>query len=316
MMIGAFVGAFVVLAISILLSWQFTGGIPGGRNPRGQAAEADRVVMRAAPGECLRWTKPDSSDITKVGCEQEHLFQIAGDVDLAKDHPPDAPYPTEQQWLEIRQQRCVELVDKLIGGRFDPFGRYTIGAFNPSEQGWKDNDRTMRCGLQLAGPSGALYPMTGPVTAAGQSDIEPIGTCLGIEGKIFTDPVDCALPHAYEIVGVLDLETMFKRQDGYPDEKKQDTALEAACSKAAADYAGGPSVVADKKLTVVWDTRQQPSWEAGSMKVNCKVGALLPDRSGLAPVTGGVKGPVTVGTEPAPVGQRPLRPGVPAPPAG
>jgi hypothetical protein len=34
--------------------------------------------------------------------------------------------------------------------------------------------------------------------------------------------------------------------------------------------------------------------------VDCRLGAFLPDRSGFAPVTGSVKGPVQIGKEPAP----------------
>jgi len=68
----------------------------------------------------------------------------------------------------------------------------------------------------------------------------------------------------------------------------------------AAEYAGGPTVVADKGLTVYWDNITEESWNAGSRKVNCNLAALLPDRSGFAPVTGPVRGDVVVGDEPAP----------------
>jgi hypothetical protein len=46
--------------------------------------------------------------------------------------------------------------------------------------------------------------------------------------------------------------------------------------------------------------------------VDCRLGAFLPDRSGFAPVTGSVKGPVQIGKQPAPVAPRNLGP-APAP---
>jgi hypothetical protein len=58
-------------------------------------------------------------------------------------------------------------------------------------------------------------------------------------------------------------------------------------------------VITDKKLTVYWDNITEDSWKAGSRKVNCNLAALLPDRSGFAPVTGTVKGAVAVGNQPA-----------------
>ena len=86
----------------------------------------------------------------------------------------------------------------------------------------------------------------------------------------------------------------------FPAVADQDAYLQPACAKIAADYAGGDQVITDKKLTVYWDNVTEDSWKAGSRKVNCNLAALLPDRSGFAPVTGSVKGAVTVGDQPAP----------------
>ena len=59
-------------------------------------------------------------------------------------------------------------------------------------------------------------------------------------------------------------------------------------------------MIAKKKLTVYWDNLTEESWNAGSRKINCNLAALLPDRSGFAPVTGSVKGEVVVGESVAP----------------
>src|SRR5262249_10821471 len=82
------------------------------------------------------------------------------------------------------------------------------------------------------------------------------------------------------------------------------------CTRLAKDFSGGPAVVANKGLTLFWQTLRVESWRAGSTRVDCRLGAFLPDRSGFAPVAGSVKGQVRVGKEPAPPAVR--KPG-PAP---
>ena len=92
----------------------------------------------------------------------------------------------------------------------------------------------------------------------------------------------------------------------------QDAFLQTECTKIATEYAGGDDVIGDKKLTVYWDNLTEDSWKAGTRKVNCNLAALLPDRSGFAPVTGSVSGAVTVGDAPAPPSTNNPEPGVPA----
>ncbi|MEN3298785.1 septum formation family protein, partial [Pseudonocardia sp.] len=92
----------------------------------------------------------------------------------------------------------------------------------------------------------------------------------------------------------------------------QDNFLQPECSRIAGEYAGGQQVITDKKLTVYWDNLTEESWNAGTRRVNCNLAALLPDRSGFAPVTGPVKGSVSVSDQVAPPASG--TPGVPAPP--
>jgi hypothetical protein len=67
-------------------------------------------------------------------------------------------------------------------------------------------------------------------------------------------------------------------------------------------------VAANKGLTLFWQTLRLESWRAGSTQVDCRLGAFLPDRSGFAPVTGSVKGPVQIGKQPAPAAPHYLGP--------
>ena len=171
----------------------------------------------------------------------------------------------------------------------------------------------MRCGLQRSSQSGALFPMSGKVAESDQSDVQQAGTCLAIDGRGVGDPTDCGGAHAVETVGVVDLA---EKWDGaFPAVTDQDAYLQPTCAKVAAAYAGGDKVITDKKLTVYWDNITEDSWKAGSRKVNCNLAALLPDRSGFAPVTGSVKGAVSVGNQPAPPAPDSSTPGAPASPS-
>ncbi|MGH9059074.1 MAG: septum formation family protein, partial [Acidimicrobiales bacterium] len=136
------------------------------------------------------------------------------------------------------------------------------------------------------GPGGGLQPTTGAAKDQDQSLVWAPGTCLALAGKGIGDPIDCGRPHSYEIIATLDLASKFK--DGYPSQKDQTAWLDTACTDAAKNYTGGADL-GQKKLGLGWDVREQESWDAGSTKVNCRVAATLPDKSGFQAVTGSIK---------------------------
>ncbi|WP_219416624.1 septum formation family protein [Pseudonocardia nigra] len=261
----------------------------------------------ATPGTCLTWSRPDAADTEVVDCGQPHLFEQAGSV-LLTDR---IELPDDREWRQIVDERCEPVVLEYLGGKFDPDGRYRIGALKPSPMKWAEGDRELRCGLQSASRSGALYQLSGRVAESDQASVHEAGTCLAIDGRTIGDPVDCAGPHAVETVGIVDLSAQFP--EAYPQVSDQDAFLQPECKRIADEYAGGPEVIAEKDLTVYWDNLSEESWNAGTRKVNCNLAALLPDRSGFAPVTGPVRGDVVVGETPAPPATNTPEPGVPAP---
>lgn len=260
----------------------------------------------ATPGLCLNWSRPDASDTSVVECGQSHLFEQAGTVALTDQKE----LPDDGRWRQLVHERCDPAVRDYLGGRFDPDGRYRVGALKPSPAKWSQGDRELRCGLQSSSRSGALYPMAGKAREQDQSAVHEPGTCLAIDGRTIGDPVDCTGAHAVEAVGVVDLGAEF--DDTFPKVDSQDEFLQTECTKTATSYAGGDQVITEKKLTVYWDNVTEDSWTAGTRRVNCNLAALLPDRSGFAPVTGSVRGPVTVGDAPAPPAANTPEPGVPA----
>jgi hypothetical protein len=261
--------------------------------------------LRAPAHTCLTWQRPDATDAKAVSCTQPHLFEVTATTEL-QDFGPQQPFPDPAQWQQLVVQRCTERTTQALNNRFDPFGRFTVGAIKPSAAGWQSGDRTLRCGVQSSGRTGMLFTTTGDVLTQDQSDVHPPGTCLGNDGKAVGDPVDCATPHAIEVVGVVDLKDAFP--GGYPDEAAQDRVLNTECTRLAKAYSGGPAVATNKGLTLFWGMLREQSWHAGSTRVDCRLGAFLPDRSGFAPVTGSVKGPVQIGKQPAPAAPRDLGP--------
>ena len=308
---GVLVGALTMFVVALLdtvtgAQVPVLGSFAALPAPAGDSEVVSLVTPPATPGTCLSWTRPDASDTRVVDCTQTHLFEQAGTVALTDQKE----LPDDGRWRQLVRERCDPVVRDYLGGRFDPDGRYRVGALKPSPAKWSQGDRELRCGLQSSSRSGALYPMTGKAREQDQSAVHDPGTCLGIDGRTIGDPVDCAGPHAVEAVGVVDLGAKFA--DKFPAVDAQDDFLQTACTKIATTYAGSGDVITDKKLTVYWDNLTQDSWTAGTRHVNCNLAALLPDRSGFAPVPGSVRGPVTVGETAAPPAANTPEPGVPA----
>lgn len=312
-MSGAFVGALLVLGMSMVFSWPtgFSAG-PGKADAEQQEARAEALAAAfdAPTGSCLVWFNPDASDIRTLSCDEPHLFEVTGTVDISVDYPPDAPVPALAGWPQIAQQKCTEGAVAFLNGRYDPFGKFSVGALKPSDEQWSSGDRKLRCGLQRAAQSGKLVTTTGPAAQIDQSDVFEPGTCLALENQSIGDPIDCAKGHAYEIVGLVNLGVDFP--NGYPSEDTQKNKLSEQCARAAGDYSGGLDL-AQRKLILTWDTRKKESWDNGSRTVSCKVGALRPDRPELAPVTGSIRA-VAEAPPPAPGGDQPPPP--PPPPGG
>ncbi|MBB5958840.1 hypothetical protein FHS29_005449 [Saccharothrix tamanrassetensis] len=263
-MLGAFVGAFLLLALSTFTSW------PVGAGPPGQSAtEAVNPVYVSQAGDCLNWTRRNLSDVTKVDCAAQHMFEVTGVVDIGSAYGPEAPFPTDEQWQKISEEHCAKTSLDYLKGKFDPFGKYTVGPLNPGERLWAEGQRTLRCGLQVAGPAGGLLPAYGTARTQDQSDVYDPGVCLGItEAKGVGDPVECTKPHTFEIVGVVTLPA-----GDFPALEKQDQIMSGECVRIAAEYSGGMDFKA-QGLIVTWDTRAPESWAAGSHRANCKVGAI------------------------------------------
>jgi hypothetical protein len=279
---------------------------------------AEKAFTGARAGSCLTWTAADASDITATSCADPHLFEVAADVDLGvypgSEFGPDAPLPGALRLAALRTEICTPAVRTYLGQKFDPYGAFTVGLINPGPAAWRAGERTVACGLQNVGRSTTPFPVTGRVADADQSDVTQVGTCLGIDVTLPTDPVDCARPHASETVALVDLSGHFP--GGFPSTADQDAYLTTTCATASDAFTGAADGAAAKGLTVFWDNIRYESWAAGSRRVNCSVGKELAG-GGFAPVTGDARGAVVVGRQAAPpaTAAAPGPASTPAPPA-
>ncbi|WP_189208899.1 MULTISPECIES: septum formation family protein [Actinokineospora] len=282
MMIAACVGAILVLGTSMAFSWPVTvrGDVP-------TAADERELAFDSPAGTCLFWTAPDGADMRRVDCAEPHLFEVTGNIDISAQFAEDAPPPELERWQELAVEKCTPSVTEYLGGTLDPHGRYKVNALKPSTVQWEDGDRKLRCGVQTASRSGALLPATGSAAGADQSGIHEPGTCLALDGQVIGDPVPCTEAHAVEIVGNVDLSKAFP--DEYPSEEAQIEKAIELCDAVTKEYTNGVDL-AKKGLIPYPDALKEESWVAGSRKVDCKVAAKLPNGSGLAPVTGSVRG--------------------------
>lgn len=281
LMTGAVVGALIALAITAIAvsvpDQQEAGALPPVRKT---------AVFDAPASSCLTWDQGSGQGMRRTPCSKPHLFEVTEVLSVADDFPRGVPSPDLETWKKITEKRCTAGAARYLGTPLDPNGKLQVSALKPSEADWEAGNRDLRCGLWWSSLGGAVQPITGRAEKIDQSMVWPKGTCLALVDKSVGDPVDCGKPHAYEMIAVVDLSKEFGTT--FPSPSKQKSWLDKTCSSLADKYTGKADL-AKKKLILGWDTRSKSSWKAGSYKVNCFVGAKLPDGSGLAPVTGSVK---------------------------
>lgn len=296
LMAGAVIGAMLALSAS------FAFGFPAGPATTEEEQPATDTPLEheqqeqeqsppvqaefsAQAGSCLTWDGDEARDIREVPCDEPHLFEVTEVLDVAEDYPGTAAAPELDEWQDIAEERCTQPAEAYLNEGLDPEGKFQVSAIFPNEIDWQAGQRDLHCGLWHPAPGGELQELTGSVAGEDQSDVWDAGTCLALDGKAAGDPIDCAEPHAYEMIGTIDLSEEF--ESSYPTEDEQMEHLDTECTELADEYSGGMDLE-EHDLIVAWDVREEDSWEAGSHRVNCKVGAMLDDESGLAPVSGSI----------------------------
>ncbi|MGY4650869.1 hypothetical protein ACVWWN_004665 [Mycobacterium sp. URHB0021] len=288
LLITALTGLLVAGVVAVLQIRDDDDGRSSGPVDAG-VHRATVVFGNAKAGDCLTWPDNQPDKPSFVLCRDDHLFEVAAAVDM--DH---------------FQEPCQLTVQRYLGPRYDPDGKFTVGVLWPGDgTGPESPERRLLCGLQLLGPDGRPMPFKGKVADADQSKTWAPGTCLSLDeatGRPTDIPVDCAGPHAAEITGTANLADRFG--DSPPELADQDAFLNDACTRITNAYLA-PTTLADTAFSVHYTMITPASWSAGSRQVSCRIGTTRPDRSWVAS-TGSAKGrstpvPAATPSPPSPV---------------
>ena len=294
--------AVALVASSLLVGCGLTRVTAGEARPELEAAQVpagDGVFAVATPGDCLAWPDQRPAEARLVDCAAEHRFEVSEILDLTLQYGPNAEPPTVARIQQLTAERCEPAARHYLGAKFDPDGRFTVTMLWSGERAWERGGRRMLCGLQLTGRDQRPQSFTGKVVDLDQSRVWPAGTCLGIDTATSqpTDvPVDCAAPHAFEVTGTVDVGARFPGH--VPAELAQDDFIKDACTRITDAYLA-PIGLRETTLTIAYTVIQQASWDAGSRRVACNIGAH--SGGSWSTLLNSAKGPLLIdGRPPAP----------------
>ena len=292
-------GGLLIAGVATAMPFSVKGVLGGGE---GVGIGSNPAFANAKAGDCLTWPNNSADAATIVDCKDEHRFEVAESVDTraypGREFAPDAAPPSPARIQQISLEQCAPAVERYLGDRFDPNSRFSISLLWAGDRAWKHSDeRRMLCGLQLPGPNNQQAIFKGRVADLDQSKVWPPGTCLGIEQATSqpTDvPVDCAVPHAMEVTGTVNLAERFP--GGVPVEADQDGFIKDICTRLTDAYLA-PVQLRDTTLTLIYSTVSLPSWNAGSKQIACSIGATL-GNGGWATLINSAKGPILINGQP------------------
>jgi hypothetical protein len=238
------------------------------------AASAPALV--AHPGDCLNWPTGAPERAAVVNCVSDHVFEVADSEAVTQSSGP-APSSTDAGLRPEFQQKCTDAVDRYLGPRYDPGGRFVVGMVWQSTGVDRQAAGRLVCGLQLPSDGAASVPFRGRVADQDQSNVWPLGTCLGIRNGQPTEVVvDCASPHALEITGTEDLSNVFTQ--AAPSVEAQDSVVQDACTSLTTAYLA-PTTLASTGLVLRYRPIEAAGWDTGTRKTACRIGFPKPDGS-------------------------------------
>jgi hypothetical protein len=115
---------------------------PGGPSPSGRVVGAGSLRT----GDCFdeaSWDPPDAvEDLILIPCSELHHYEDVGWF----DHPAPAsePYPGDDAIAELVTGRCTTEFTSYVG-RSPDLSAYDITWFQPTEDGWRAQDRRIDC---------------------------------------------------------------------------------------------------------------------------------------------------------------------------
>ncbi|WP_250292440.1 MULTISPECIES: septum formation family protein [unclassified Frankia] len=140
---------------------------PPATSPAVLSARAQRFVLEPTllsglrPGDCLLWAPDSAREATpaKVGCDQPHLDQVTGVVDLAAPFPG---WPGRPALDAATARDCVAAARALFGDAGGVPG-LRIASIYPEESAWQAGTHALVCTVR----ADDLRPRVGPAPAVG-----------------------------------------------------------------------------------------------------------------------------------------------------
>jgi hypothetical protein len=244
------------------------------------------------PGQCLTWSQASPDRLSQVDCADEHRFEVAGTIDSGV-----AAEGTLNPEADHRQ--CQAVVDRYLGTRYDPKGRFTVGVvWSPADGPALLDPQRALCGLQLPGAGSAQLAFKGRVVDLDQAKVWPAGTCLGIDVRTHQSndvAVECTKPHAVEVTGTVTLTAAFSAAP--PADADQEAFITTVCTPITDDYLGAATMPATG-LTLAHARLTPASWMAGTREVACRIG-VPGEAGGWATLVGSASGGLQINGQPA-----------------
>jgi Septum formation len=222
-----------------------------------------------SPGDCVTWDQNNpglwSTETRVVPCSSTHLVEIVGRAALTDM----SSYPSEQQWAQIREERCAPEVAPYLGHGLDPFGKFGVGFLYPLPNAWAAGSREIWCGIAARPAAGTdlslrqFQTFAGAVKGQDQTYLYGTGACLPMTPG---PSVPCTGPHGVEVSGTADLHGQVQRPR---TSSEWAAAVGPACDTAGRSYVGGTYPVG---VRWGWLNIEESSWSAGRRIVECTVG--------------------------------------------
>ena len=241
-----------------------------GTDPAASVPPSTDVIaqVNVEVGDCVE-TMPQGADlfavVEAIGCDEVHIAETHAQEDL----PLDGAYPGTEALDAAARPICLQRFAEYVGQPMDrtPF---VITWFVPTEPGWERDDREVTCLVQL--PVAGTGSVRQIDVSSGWNGYQSI-TALQ-PGQCFDEPtdlpglvslLDCAAPHAFEVVGTTRL------ADGpFPADSVQGSA-EMFCLQAFAEYVG--TSFDASPLDMIPERPSAESWELGDRTIACLVAA-------------------------------------------
>jgi hypothetical protein len=174
--------------------------------------------------------------------------------------------------------------EQHLGLSLDPFGRYLATALVPTEDGWREGDREMWCGIGAnwsTSPLDAdgqrlddrLTPFVGATRDHSQHWSYQPGDCLALDDRL---PAPCTEPHRVEVTGSFTLPDDTE-VPGHEDDEGWARLVADACWERVRSHLG--TEPSDPWVSG-WFTIQPESWAVGARSVTGLVGKVDPTDTG------------------------------------